>query len=58
MDYARCLAHFLDELDVVRAHVLGLSWGGILAQEFYRMYPQRLRCLAGRHVCRLEGITS
>ena len=44
-DYARCLAHFLDELDVVRAHVLGLSWGGILAQEFYRMYPQRLRCL-------------
>ena len=44
-DYARCLARFLDELGVVRAHVLGLSWGGILAQEFYRMYPQRLRCL-------------
>ena len=44
-DYARCLAHFLDELGVVRAHVLGLSWGEILAQKFYRVYPQRLRCL-------------
>ncbi len=44
-DYARCLARLLDELGVVRAHVLGLSWGGILAQEFYRMYPERLRCL-------------
>jgi pimeloyl-ACP methyl ester carboxylesterase len=44
-DYARCLAGFLDELAIVRAHVLGLSWGGILAQEFYRMYPERLRCL-------------
>ena len=44
-DYARCLARFLDELGVVRAHLLGLSWGGILAQGFYRMYPQRLRCL-------------
>ena len=44
-DYARCLARFLDELGILRTHVLGLSWGGILAQEFYRMYPQRLRCL-------------
>ena len=23
----------------------GLSWGGILAQEFYRLHPDRLRCL-------------
>ena len=41
-DYANCLAHFLDRVGVERAHVLGLSWGGILAQEFYRLYPERL----------------
>jgi pimeloyl-ACP methyl ester carboxylesterase len=44
-DYARCLASFLDALGIARAHVVGLSWGGILAQEFYRLYPERLRCL-------------
>jgi len=44
-DYARCLAGFLDTITVGRAHVVGLSWGGILAQEFYRMYPDRLRSL-------------
>jgi len=44
-DYARCLADFLDAIGVRRAHVVGLSWGGILAQEFYRLYPERLRCL-------------
>ena len=44
-DYARCLASFLDRVGIARAHVVGLSWGGILAQEFYRLYPERLRCL-------------
>ncbi|MDM0050366.1 alpha/beta fold hydrolase [Variovorax sp. J22R115] len=44
-DYARCLAGFLDTIGIDRAHVVGLSWGGILAQEFYRLYPERLRCL-------------
>jgi pimeloyl-ACP methyl ester carboxylesterase len=44
-DYARCLAGFLDALSIMCAHVVGLSWGGILAQEFYRLYPERLRCL-------------
>jgi pimeloyl-ACP methyl ester carboxylesterase len=44
-DYARCLAGFLDTIGVGRAHVVGLSWGGILAQEFYRLYPERLRRL-------------
>ena len=28
-----------------RAQVLGLSWGGILAQEFYRLYPDRVLTL-------------
>jgi pimeloyl-ACP methyl ester carboxylesterase len=44
-NYARCLASFLDALTIERAHVLGLSWGGILAQEFYRLYPERVRRL-------------
>jgi pimeloyl-ACP methyl ester carboxylesterase len=44
-DYAHCLAAFLERINVDRPHVLGLSWGGILAQEFYRMYPGCPRCL-------------
>jgi len=32
-DYAGCLARFLDALAIDRAHVLGLSRRGILAQE-------------------------
>lgn len=44
-DYARCLAAFLDAIGVGRGHVVGLSWGGILAQELYRLNPERLRCL-------------
>ena len=45
MDYVRCLDRFLDALQIERAHVVGLSWGGILAQEFYRSHPERLRRL-------------
>ena len=44
-NYAHCLAAFLDAIGVERPHVLGLSWGGILAQEFYRLYPDRPRSL-------------
>jgi pimeloyl-ACP methyl ester carboxylesterase len=44
-DYAHSLARMLDALGIMRAHVVGLSWGGILVQEFYRLYPDRLRCL-------------
>ena len=44
-NYAHCLAAFLDAVGIERAHVLGLSWGGILAQEFYRLYPERFRSL-------------
>jgi pimeloyl-ACP methyl ester carboxylesterase len=43
--YARCLAGFLDAVGVAGAHVVGLSWGGILAQELCRLYPRRLRSL-------------
>lgn len=44
-NYAHCLAAFLDAIGVELPHVLGLSWGGILAQEFYRLYPDRPRSL-------------
>ena len=42
-DYAYCLASFLDAIDVSSALIVGLSWGGILAQEFLRVSPQRVR---------------
>lgn len=44
-DFARCLAGFLDAINVREANVVGLSWGGILAQAFYRLYPDRIRSL-------------
>jgi pimeloyl-ACP methyl ester carboxylesterase len=44
-DYARCLAAFLDGIGVKRSHLLGLSWGGILAREFFRLLPDRVRSL-------------
>jgi pimeloyl-ACP methyl ester carboxylesterase len=44
-DWAQCLAGFLDLLGVEAAQILGLSWGGILAQEFYRSYPDRVLSL-------------
>lgn len=44
-DYVHCLADFLDAIGIASAHVVGLSWGGILAQEFYRIVPQRVRSL-------------
>lgn len=44
-DWAHSLAGLLDILEVQRAHILGLSWGGILAQEFYRQYSERVLSL-------------
>jgi pimeloyl-ACP methyl ester carboxylesterase len=41
-DWGQCLAEFLDVVGVARAHVVGLSWGGLLAQELYRLYPTRI----------------
>jgi len=39
-DWADCLAGLMDEIGIDHAHILGLSWGGILAQEFYRHHPR------------------
>ena len=44
-DWADCLAGLLEIVDVESAHVVGLSWGGILAQELYRRRPERVRSL-------------
>jgi pimeloyl-ACP methyl ester carboxylesterase len=44
-DWANCLDAFLGTIKVDRAHILGLSWGGILAQEYYRRFPSRVRSL-------------
>ena len=39
-DYARDLAALLDSLGVVRATIVGLSIGGLIAQELYRQRPE------------------
>jgi pimeloyl-ACP methyl ester carboxylesterase len=44
-DWAACLASFLDALGLGRAHIAGLSWGGLLAQELSRLAPERVRSL-------------
>jgi len=44
-DWASCLAGFLDALNVGHAILVGVSWGGLLAQEFYRSTPTRVLSL-------------
>jgi pimeloyl-ACP methyl ester carboxylesterase len=44
-DWAACLGEFLDVVGIERAHVLGLSWGGLLAQALYRSDPSRVASL-------------
>ncbi|MFN2483953.1 MAG: alpha/beta fold hydrolase [Candidatus Limnocylindria bacterium] len=44
-DWAAHLAVFLDALEVDPAFIVGLSWGGLLAQAFYQGYPARVRSL-------------
>ena len=44
-DYARDLAALLDSLAVERATIVGLSIGGLIAQEFYRRRPERVAAL-------------
>jgi pimeloyl-ACP methyl ester carboxylesterase len=44
-DWADCLAGFFDAVGVQSAHIVGLSWGGLLAQEFCRRHAVRVRSL-------------
>jgi pimeloyl-ACP methyl ester carboxylesterase len=43
--YADVLAAFTDALDLGRAHFLGLSWGGVVAQGLHERHPDRVRSL-------------
>lgn len=44
-DWVDVLAGVLEVADVQRAHVVGLSWGGLLAQEFYARHPTHVLSL-------------
>ena len=44
-DWAATLSAFLDAMEVHDAHVVGLSWGGLLAQELWRTDRTRVRSL-------------
>ena len=44
-DWADCISSLMDSVNVEKAHILGLSWGGILAQEFYHRHPDRVLSL-------------
>lgn len=44
-DFADYLAGFLDALELDKIHLLGLSMGGVIAQEFYLRHPERLLSL-------------
>lgn len=39
-EYADCLPEWLTVAGIDRPHVLGVSWGGSLALEFYRRHPK------------------
>jgi pimeloyl-ACP methyl ester carboxylesterase len=44
-DYGSCLAAFVDALGLDHVHVLGHSFGSVLALELYRQRPARVRSL-------------
>jgi len=44
-DFARLAAQVLDTLDIDQCHVMGISWGGGLAQQFARQFGHRTRRL-------------
>ena len=44
-DYADDVAALLDGLGAPRAHLLGISWGGVIALAAYRRHPARVETL-------------
>ncbi|MBI3326099.1 MAG: alpha/beta fold hydrolase [Nitrospinae bacterium] len=45
-DFADDLLRLLDHLNAERAHLVGLSMGGMIIQDFYGRYPERVATLA------------
>ncbi len=45
-DYTDDLVRVLDHLQAERAHLVGLSMGGMIIQDFYGRYPERVATLA------------
>jgi pimeloyl-ACP methyl ester carboxylesterase len=43
--YADCLKGFVESLGLTDIFLLGHSTGGVIAQEFYRAYPEKVRAL-------------
>jgi pimeloyl-ACP methyl ester carboxylesterase len=44
-DYAGCLAALIEALALGPAHVAGISWGGTVVQELYRLHPELVATL-------------
>jgi 3-oxoadipate enol-lactonase len=45
MQHAEDIRTMLDDLKIEKAHILGYSMGGIVAQQFAILYPERVRSL-------------
>lgn len=43
--FAHDVAAVLDDLGIESAHIMGASMGGLIAQEFYHLFPDRVRSL-------------
>ncbi|MEM8839234.1 MAG: alpha/beta fold hydrolase [Pseudomonadota bacterium] len=44
--FSHDLLRVLDHFNVEKAHICGLSMGGLIAQDFYALYPDRVKSLA------------
>ena len=44
-EFARYLTLIMDEVGVDRLHLMGISYGGFIALDFARLYPERLHTL-------------
>ena len=44
-EYAGCLAGLIDALGLAPVHLLGLSWGGVIAVQTYHDHPHAIRSL-------------